>query len=172
MRDADPAGVTSVFERDGAADGDRVLAETAVNREVAPEAFRGSRDVVDDLQQRIGWAGRDQRRLAHCGAGFNEEIERVVVRSQGRDFSAVVPGQIFPVPAGTVLWSNEVTLIADDVTFDALHARSNDARRDIVDCFEVVAVIEAGGDRWIAATVNDQVTMHDARSVRSCGGIN
>src|SRR5215212_6874614 len=145
MRDADAARITAILQRYASGDRDRVFAEASMNRDLCG--------------------------LSNCGSRFDEEIEGVVVCCKRRDFRAVVPGQVFPVPAGAVLWSNEVTLVADDIAFNALYARGDNARREIVDCFEVVAAVETCRDRWIAATVDRQVAVHDGRSIRRRVGV-
>src|ERR1051325_3052559 len=125
-----------------------------MNRDLASRSFRGRHDFIDDRQEGIGWTSCDQCRLAHGDSGFDKEIECVVVDGQRRNFSTVVPRQIFPVPTRTVLWSNEVALITDDIAVDTLNARGHDARREFVDSFEVVAVVETCGERRITPTVD------------------
>src|SRR6185503_10504164 len=106
-----------------------------MNRDLASRAFGRRYDFIDDRQQRIGWTSCDQCWLADSASGFDKEIECVVVDGQRRDFGAVVPRQIFPVPTGTVLWSNKVALVTDDIAFDAFHTCGHNARREFVDCF-------------------------------------
>ena len=117
-----------------------------MNRDLASHTFSRRYDLIDDREQRIGWTSCDHCRLAHRSAGLDEQIQCVVVDRQRRDFGAVVPRQIFPVPTGTVLWSNKVTFVADDIALDALYSRGDDTRGEIVDAFEVIAVVETSGD--------------------------
>src|SRR5581483_5723897 len=51
----------------------------------------------------------------------------------------------------------EITLVADEVAFDALHARGHDAICEVVDAFEVIATVEARGKRRITATIDDEI---------------
>ena len=141
------------LQADAAGDRHSVLAQTAMNVELASCSFCGSSDPVD-RSSRIRRPGRDQSRLAHGGSGLDEKIERVVVYGERRDLRAVVPRQIFPLPTRAIFRSDKVTLVADKIAFDAFHAGANDARGEIVDPFEIVAVVEAGGERRIAAPVD------------------
>src|SRR5919205_1553590 len=172
MRDADAACIAAIFERDAAGDRDRILAEAAMDRELALSAFRRRCDLVDDREQWIGWTSRDQWRLADCRTWFDKEIEGVVVDCERRDLSAVVPRQIFPVPTRAVLWSKKVTFVADDVAFNALDACRNDPCGEIVDPFDVIAAVETCSNRRIATTVNDQITMNDTGSIRARDRVN
>src|SRR5690349_11518118 len=119
MRDADAAGVAAIVERDRAGNRECVFVEPAMNRDVAPYAFGRRRYAIDNRQQRIGWTGRDQRRLAHICSRLNKKIQRVVIDGQWRDFRAVIPRQVFPLPTGAILWTSEVSLIADEITLDS-----------------------------------------------------
>src|ERR1051326_2323964 len=122
MRDSDAAGVPLIVQRDAAGDRDRILTQASVDREFAFRAFHGSGHFVDYRQQGIGRTSGDQSGLSNCRSGLDKEIERIVIYSKRCDFSAVVPGQIFPVPTGAILWTNKVTFIADEITLNTLHA--------------------------------------------------
>src|SRR5215211_6213269 len=94
--------VAFVFERNAAADGDRVLVETAIDRELAAHALGGGRHAIHDREQRIGRTSSDDSRLAHRRARLHEKIERVVVHREWRDFRAVIPRQVFPLPTRSI----------------------------------------------------------------------
>src|SRR5205085_10289053 len=102
MRDADAAAVTSVVEWNRAGDGDCVFAKSTMNRDLSSQSFRRSDDFVDDRQQWIGRTSCNHCRLAGCRSRLDKQIERVVVDSERCDLSAVVPGQVFPLPARAV----------------------------------------------------------------------
>src|SRR5215216_2784505 len=118
-----------------------------MNRDLAPQSLCRRCHFVDDRQQRIGWTSSYQCRLAHGQTRFDEQIERVVVYGERSDFRAVIPGQVFPIPTRSILWSNEVSLIANEIALDSFHSRSRNPCREIVDSFEVVAVIKTSRDR-------------------------
>ena len=98
----------------------------------------------------------DHRR-ADLFARPHRQVDRVVVYGERADWRAVRPLQILPFPAAAEPVAVEITFVADQVAFDALHAGRDDSIGESVDAFEVISVVESRGDRRIAATVDDQI---------------
>ena len=139
-----------------------VRAEAAIDLQITLRSARRRRRAIRNRHERCRRTGRNHYRRADFLARLHSQIDRIVVNGQSTYLRAVRPLQIFPFPTAAQRRAIEITFVADQIAFDALHSGGHDAIGEIVDAFEVVAVIEARGNRRIAATVDNQIAFDRA----------
>src|ERR1700730_7351594 len=103
MRNTNTAAIASVVQGNTAANGHRVFPEPAVYRNISSTASCTRSYLIGDRQQRIRRSRSYCCGISDLSARLHENVEGVVVDSQGANFCTVIPCQVFPLPSGTIV---------------------------------------------------------------------
>src|ERR1051326_283496 len=102
--------------------------------------------ICDRHERCRGRAGRYRYRKAYTQAWFYGQVNRVIVDCESAQLRAVGPGQVLPFPAAANWRAVEITFVANQIAFNAFDPGAHDPVGEIVNTFEVIAVIESRGD--------------------------